>query len=46
VRIPFKHVGHANCYLKTCKRILANNLIGPDGEGSLLSGCATLCVRA
>jgi hypothetical protein len=31
MRIHFKHVGHANCYLKTCKRILASNLIGPDG---------------
>lgn len=31
MRIPFKHKGQADFYLKTCKKILANNLIGPDG---------------
>jgi hypothetical protein len=24
-------MGHANWFLKTCKKILANHLIGPDG---------------
>lgn len=31
MRIPFSNLGHAEFYLKACKKTLANSLTAPDG---------------